>query len=105
MAQDSGKDDAAGHIDLYYEVEVKQEEELDICEDFGENLLADQLDPSSKSVSSKEKEGESPSKRKVRRPRMPKSERRMQPCPRCGKVVKNMARHLRMHNIVRRWFV
>uniref|UniRef100_A0A8D8FBD3 Zinc finger protein 648 n=2 Tax=Culex pipiens TaxID=7175 RepID=A0A8D8FBD3_CULPI len=105
MAQDPGKDDAAGQIDLYYEVEVKKEEELDICEeDFGENLLTGQLEPSPESVLAKEKEGESTAKRKVRRPRMPKSERRMQPCPRCGKVVKNMARHLRMHNIVRRCF-
>lgn len=102
MAQDPRKDDDAGQIDEYYDVEVKQEQELDIFEeDSEENLLTEQLDPSPECVLAKEKEGESTAKKKVGRPRIPESERKLkglQPCTLCGKLVKNMSGHLNVHN-------
>uniref|UniRef100_A0A8D8AUG3 (northern house mosquito) hypothetical protein n=1 Tax=Culex pipiens TaxID=7175 RepID=A0A8D8AUG3_CULPI len=99
MAQDPGKDDAAGHTNGYYEVEVKQEQELDICEgnfpgDFEETMFAEQ------NTSPKEKEPTVG--RDLDRSKISESVTKSRMCKICGKYVKHMSNHLKTHSQDRR---
>ncbi|XP_039449146.2 zinc finger protein 39-like isoform X2 [Culex pipiens pallens] len=100
ITQDPGKDDAAGHTNGYYEVEVKQEQELDICEgnfsgDFEETMFAEQNTfPKEKAV----KENEPTVGRDLDRSKISESVTKSRMCKICGKGVKHMSNHLKTHS-------
>uniref|UniRef100_A0A1Q3F0N6 Putative c2h2-type zn-finger protein n=1 Tax=Culex tarsalis TaxID=7177 RepID=A0A1Q3F0N6_CULTA len=117
MAQDPEREEAAGEFDECFEIEIKQEPEVESNEDeFNENVFTEPLDAlpkkklakkvrpkkvaTKKTTPANEVGGEPPVKKKIGRPRLPEGERkpRTQMCTLCGKQVRRMTEHLRMHN-------